>query len=565
MSSTMAVAYWIGAWGGWTLFAAVCLRPVWRPRPQPGPAAASRVGEGAFALLMLAGLFLFRWPGFFVPHWIDWDETQFIAGGLTLWHDPMPWRSMDGQTAGPLTYFALAPLKLLGSIDYAGARAVGCAFVFGALWFSYRALRRVWGEPAARMAILPAFSFFAFSSHSQFVHYSSEPLALLLLAIALEGIFAAMGREPGAPPPAGRWLLAGVALGAAPWAKLQAVPQGAGLLLAASLWAAQRREWTRRERWVAIASLLAGLWVVPLAFAALITAGGVWRDFWISYIAQNFFYAFHSAEIGDLINTSAGNWLQYLVGSSRAFGAFLIGSLAAALVLWWRGRRTPIRARWPLGVLLVFGVASLPAGLSPNHYLYYLLYLVLPPALIAGALAAERWNSGLAEPDEGGRRTRRGAVLGLLLCSLAPIVAIKLAIGNPYVKETRFTLRPEPDAVSRIVLAHTSPGDSLVVWGYWSEPHVLTQLRQGTARSNSWLELKYSPYQAYFRESYLADLRRNRPRVFLDAVGTNPGANAFFSRRQYAHETVPEMRDYIAENYEFVADVDEVRIYLRKN
>lgn len=166
----------------------------------------------------------------------------------------MPWRSLEGQTAGPLVYYALLPLAPLGRLDFLGPRVVGCLIIFGTLWFSYRALWAGWGETLARLGVLPLACFFVLSTHTQFVHYSSEHVSLLLLALALAGVLAALagGEVPPAWKPA--WVGTGAALGAIPFAKLQAVPP-------AAIWPARGAR-RRRARFAAIGTLLAWLWLV---------------------------------------------------------------------------------------------------------------------------------------------------------------------------------------------------------------------------------------------------------------------------------------------------------------
>ncbi len=56
------------------------------------------------ALTMLA----FRWPVVWTPHQLNPDESQLIAGAITLRHDPVFWRSVDGSTAGPFGFLSAA-------------------------------------------------------------------------------------------------------------------------------------------------------------------------------------------------------------------------------------------------------------------------------------------------------------------------------------------------------------------------------------------------------------------------------------------------------------------------
>jgi hypothetical protein len=70
-------------------------------------------------------------------------------------------------------------------------------------------------------------------------------------------------------------------------------------------------------------------------------------------------------------------------------------------------------------------------------------------------------------------------------------------------------------------------------------------------------------YRDYFRARFIRDFLRNRPPVFIDTVGV---ANVLYQDRvTRAHETFPELRDYIADNYHLVRDVEGTRIYVRND
>ena len=561
MTSLAITVYWFLGGAAFVAFAAVSLAPL-QGELFPGKAATGWwTGRAAYGLLMLLSLFLLRWPAFFVGRPLDPDEGQFIAGALTLGRDPVFWRSLDGQSAGPLVYYALLPLVPGGLANYGGARLVGCLMVFGTLWFSYRGLRAVWGEGLARLAVLPAFGFLALSTHSQFVGYSSEHVSVLLLAIGLCGLLTGRSRAVAGLRCEGEWVVAGVALGAIPFAKLQAVPPAAVLFLGGVLWAATRREWTSGQRVRKVLVLVAGLWVVPLGFAATFSMTEVWEDFWISYLRQN------AAYTGDgwsgLSEALAGVW-PFLM-SSRAFGSLAVAAVGVAAV--WGLRRAVFRSpsRRALGLLAAFVVATAPVCVSTRHYQHYLLFLVMPLTLLAGAVVATQWQ--IAEGVPVGRAARRRWLVGgLLALTVAPQVAIKVLIGNPYLAEIApGRCQPILGPVAREILRLTVPGDCLVVWGWWAEPYVQTGLPQGTREAISPFQIIAGPEQAYHRRRYLDDLRKNQPRVFVDAVAPAPGVTDFFDRRRFGHETFPALRELIAHDYELAAEIEGVRIYRRRS
>ena len=84
---------------------------------------------------------------------------------------------------------------------------------------------------------------------------------------------------------------------------------------------------------------------------------------------------------------------------------------------------------------------------------------------------------------------------------------------------------------------------------------------QGFTRKQ--VQLRAGPQQAYYRDRYLSDLRRNSPPVFLDAVG--PADFWPKERTEYGNEAWPELNRWLRANYRQVDDRDGIRIYVRRD
>ena len=68
---------------------------------------------------------------------------------------------------------------------------------------------------------------------------------------------------------------------------------------------------------------------------------------------------------------------------------------------------------------------------------------------------------------------------------------------------------------------------------------------------------------AFFRAQYLRDFEAADPPLFLDAVG--PGNFTYEDRSRDGHETFPELARIVRARYSLVADVESVRIYVRRD
>ena len=178
--------YWTLAWSGLALLLVAGLGPVVAALGGEKIELATRRlwPRWVFLAVMTLTFFAFRWPLFFVGEELNPDESQLIAGGITLQSDPIYWRSVDGSTHGPLDTYPLLAVRLVGlPINYGTARLTGSLMLLGAIALLYLALTRYFGEALGRLGCLPAFCFFAFSTFWDFVHYSSEHAPLFLDAL----------------------------------------------------------------------------------------------------------------------------------------------------------------------------------------------------------------------------------------------------------------------------------------------------------------------------------------------------------------------------------------------
>ena len=136
------------------------------------------------AIILFLFLFAWRWPFLLVANEFNPDESQLIAGAITLSHDPIFWRSVDGTTSGPLNFYVLLPLHWLGlPLDYFTARLTGLLLIGGALFACHRALANAFGRAPAWLSILPATAFFATVTHTDLIHFSTEHLPLFLMGL----------------------------------------------------------------------------------------------------------------------------------------------------------------------------------------------------------------------------------------------------------------------------------------------------------------------------------------------------------------------------------------------
>ncbi|MEZ4905559.1 MAG: hypothetical protein R2822_29245 [Spirosomataceae bacterium] len=128
---------------------------------------------------------------------------------------------------------------------------------------------------------------------------------------------------------------------------------------------------------------------------------------------------------------------------------------------------------------------------------------------------------------------------------------------NIYVSTANHQL-PQSE-VSKLMLQHAKKGDRLVVWGWMCKYHVETQMPQGAAEAH----FERCIYPHSMRDKYyqglLEDLKNNQPQLFVDAVG--PNSLWLNDRTTQAHEAFYELKNIVQNNYTFVGEVENTRVY----
>lgn len=505
--------------------------------------APAPVGWKWWALLGGAML-VSRWPLLWVPHQQNPDESQLIAGAITLIHDPIFWRSVDGGTAGPFDFFPLLPAAWGdGTTSYAIARVIAVAVVFATLVFAGETAARWGGAAAARFVVLPAATFYACTTHPDFNHYSTELMPALLLAAA--GFVVVRGGP--SPSPRTLWLFAFLT-GSVLWAKLQAVP------LALTLGSIVALREIRQRRFRSLLLLLAGALLPAVLFLAEATITGEIENLLIPYFVQNLAYVqapqftWLGVAVAQWDNARLDGYLALWIGGSAVAIAFGLACVRPSAV---QGKRGMIGAT---ALLLAAGIFSALGPRRPSaHHLYLIVLplLWLTAATVPFAFAHSGWR----------RRTwLTGTVL--LAVGFIPLVAWRLAARDPFVEINASGLSEERRALATLVRTLSTPNEPLAMWGWRCSLYVEAGRRQATRQAHTEAQIYESRLQGYFLQRYLADFEAANAPVFADAVG--PGNFAFTSPR-FAHEVFPALREIIRARYTLVTALDGTRIYARND
>jgi hypothetical protein len=523
---------------------------------RPGPCLRERRSELTFLLVIGLTLFAFRWPVFIVPFQLGPDEASLTADALKITKDLAPWRNFDAGTSGPLNCYILALPALIGlPINFTSVRIVGLLLMLTTILALYYAVKWIYGSDVARLSIVPPVLLLSLTTDFNFVHYTSEHLSICLTTVALgASAFLTSGRGS----TSARLMaatLAGLCLGAAPFAKLQAAPIAFAVFVIATM-ALLSSGRSAGDRNRLIKAFTAALCLVPGAFALSVSLTGVWDDALTSYIRVAFGYMAG----GYIAGASATIDLAFFFRSTDLYPAFLKGAivvgLLGALSLAWRRNLTRL-TRWALVASLLLLLATLYSIYQPHRYFeHYLLFSVVPIACcVAGALGLIR---------QGAIWEKHKTIMAICYIALfaVPMIAVSLSSRNEFVRTIRNHVHVLRSAGGLAIERYAKPGDVISIWGWAPRFYVETQTIMATRDAETSRQVYPNPYRDYFRDRFLRDLEAWKPAVFVDAVG--PGAFILVDRASQGHESFPALAAYIQEHYELKEDVAGIRIYQAK-
>ncbi|MFM8365108.1 MAG: hypothetical protein ACKOAS_08145, partial [Verrucomicrobiota bacterium] len=343
--------------------------------------------------------------------------------------------------------------------------------------------------------------------------------------------------------------------------KLQAsmAAVGASVLLVAGVFVHGR---TWRERFVGAGIVCVAGVVLPLGLVGFFAANGVLEYFWMSYIQNAVAYQ-ESGYRGNSMWKMLGMILfakppmrpdDFLWFSGAWASVVACGILA---LLWARNQSAPWR-RWGFLVYawVVLGLAVWTVTAPQRNYPHYLLFLPVAMALVAMALVGVLEGKVSMKP----KGWRASAMALLMVIGIGSMAFARWQSPNSWAGLAEKWSAEKPGEVAQRILEASGGKGRLCVWGYNPTYYSETGMVQATRLSTSSALFNDNPLRPFFLRTYVEDLQRHRPVVFVDAVAPEQFV-MMTKREEHGHEVVPEVRDFVASNYELFDEIKGVRIY----
>ncbi len=493
------------------------------------------------AVLLVAGVFALRWPGFGFRVW-NVDEAIHAAVARTLLDGGVLYRDAIDQRT-PLTYYAVAALFAVAGENNVWAMHALAAALIAATAFGLFLLGRAWRGPVAGLwaallfAVLSTALFYPGDAHA----LNTEWFVALFTTWAA-GLF--WGGRPAA---------AGSLLGLAFLSKQPALLDLGAPLAALAYGGLLARE--RGSRLAArVAVVLAGFAVPVVVTAAWFALRGV--------LADGIFYAwrynlqYYGPEVGAADRVLSALKPFTLLGTHYPLVLLALAGAAgfALFRVLQRQPAAPEQADNPrLAFLLAWGATSLAGAASGGRGYDHYFIQFLPAACLLAAL-------GLAGFTTWARAHRAQRWLQPAALLFSAVVLVQL--GRGVVAFRAQAVQPVDSSLraAEYIKAHTTAEDRIFVWGYHPDLYLFADRKPASRFVYAsflsglipWTNTAPGQDTAYAivpgaRETLLRELAAARPAFIVDC---SAGPNR--SWQKYPLETFPALRDFVAAHYRVV-------------
>lgn len=561
---------------------------------------------------LLAVVLLCRFSAFFLPLPLNPDEAQMLGQAARLDYGAVPWVDIDTTTSGPLNTMVLWLIgKATGLEGFPLARITAFLLYAAIIILGHNLARRLAGERWALLTTVLVTLPVGIVPDFDFLSYSSCLLPTVLLGSATTLALSV----PGARHPVPRIVATLFLFSLVPFAKLQGAPIAMALAGAVCVfWHFRRSDLGHRLVTLAVPAGVMG----PLVIFAVVAAHGGLGDFWRSYIL------FGLERTGDVAlaqlvfhNTGLAIRESGLLMWTALAMAVCVATLVGLQTRRYRARRMPIEDLKPLlerGLVAIWMVAGIITIIVPGRpYLLYVNFVIIPLQASVAAAGAALWARRPAP--------RRVTIPRVLVAAAGSIALLGMALAIRAVwrdveqlqraqarqgerdsmtcrarvteDEWRITYNSAvPGLINRLLLRFgrledayragqlydptaavidklTTPAERITVWGWMAEYHVLSKRAPATRDAITEAMLRQSPLREYYRARFLADLHRDPPAAFVDAVA--PGSFLFTDHATLGIESFPLLAKFIADGYIERAEVPNigggppVRVFLRRD
>jgi hypothetical protein len=488
---------------------------------------------------------------------INVDESQMLTQAITLSHDPVFWRSVDGTTSGPLNSYLIWLFGCLGfAFNYYLVHGLAVALVLLTIWITYRTLILLVLRSAAILSTLILYCFLITTSFGDFNHFNSELPSVVLLGVVL---FLIVKVNMSSQPSYRLYFVLGVVGCLVPFAKLQGGALAFGGLLFAFLHLLFHTI-PKKQKIYSLISLIGGSLLVLLVVFALLVYFKIAEETYVMYIVANLSYIRKSNFDKDFYNLFLRISKDYFYFLLVSGSLWLISGISQ-----FKNQKLSI----PQNLFYNFLFFNLLISLwvvtkSGYHFGHYLFYTFIPITLL-NAYSIQQ----LIKAEH--QKFRLSVTTQMVVIAIGYLGIYGYKLGRPD-QSFRFPAVPGRDLnVASIIRQYTKPSDCLMVWGWNSWYYIETGLWQATRQNDSVRCMNLSKtigsvrdrsLLKWYRSQFMDYLTKNRPAVIVDEARVN---SLFYDTANLDIETFPALKSFIDRHYQLVQEVEGIFVFVRKD
>ena len=224
-------------------------------------------------------------------------------------------------------------------------------------------------------------------------------------------------------------------------------------------------------------------------------------------------------------------------------------------------------ARKFLLVSALFVASTALAMLTPGIFFPHYLLLLLQPTSLVAACILGIWGAS-RQPVVWARYT--GVLFGVCMLGipLAGVIPAVRDAGKLYQLRKSVGSTPAREIV-REIKSISPDAKRMAVWGWMPSLYVQTGIPPATRHAICHFLIEPSPARAHLRASFLADIRREKPELIIDAVAAGCFCWSGWDSTKRLH-SFPELDAYVKQNYLLVSEKnvgdedDPVRFYVSR-
>ncbi len=494
---------------------------------------------------------------------LNTDEFVIGAKALRFVKNDFNFYEFDGDTSGILNAIFLTWPNLLNlDITYLSIRLSAILAISLTLYFTYKTIEKKLDRKLVLIIFTPLVLFFSLSKDPDFIHYTNELIATLLIIISLFLIF----NEKQTLKLKKAFLISFV-LGSVLFAKMQFFPVAAMILF--FLFVRQYfKSKDLKTSFLLIVGFLSPIVLVSIYYYANSNFSDLFYNV-IHYplsdlITRNLETEKIIADTNSLISISDSSKFKTLISHlllNSVFHLFYFYFFIFLTYVLCLKRFDSIYKNFNFDLLLIISsilftlLIILITGSVHRHYLIVLIPMV--PIFISIFL----FNYQINEPKLSKLRPLIFSLSVLFIISLiyedTKFYSKKFVHSNFNNNEINFY---NPKIFSYLKLEDS---DKIIIWGWKPEMYILSNLSPASRDVLNQKQIDFKSNREYFKKRFIRDFNKNNPSLVVDNV--KPKSYMFTMKDQNV-ESFNELSDLLSKNYIKLGSINKncPDLYLRK-